>query len=132
VAFPAALAFGWVGTKLGAKRGILVGIAWYMLLTVLAARMTQAHEFYWLAAGVGLAQGGVQALSRSLYASLIPQEQAGEFFGFYNMLGKSAAILGPLLVVGVGTLTGSPRLGLLAVLVLFAVGGFLLWKVPRR
>ena len=132
IAFPAALAFCWVGNKFGAKRGILVGLAGYVLITIMASRMASAQEFYWLAAFVGLVQGGVQALSRSLYASLIPQAQAAEFFGFYNMLGKFAAVLGPLLVGWVGLLTGSPRLGLLAVLLLFGLGAWLLWKVPRR
>lgn len=132
VAFPAALGFGWLGNRLGAKRGILIGLAGYVVITVMAARMSQAEEFYLLAAAVGLVQGGVQALSRSLYASLIPAEQAAEFFGFYNMLGKFAAILGPLLVGWVGVLTGSPRAGLLAILLLFGVGAWLLWRVPSK
>ncbi|OQX13568.1 MAG: MFS transporter [Thiothrix lacustris] len=132
IAFPAALAFGWLGNRIGAKRGILVGLAGYVVITVMASQMTDAREFYLLAGAVGLVQGGVQALSRSLYASLIPQNQAAEFFGFYNMLGKFAAILGPLLVAWVGLLTNSPRLGLLAVLLLFGLGAWLLWKVPRQ
>lgn len=132
IAFPAALVFGWLGNKLGAKRGILIGLAGYVLITLLAVRMDSAQEFYLLAGAVGLVQGGVQALSRSLYASLIPQDQAAEFFGFYNMLGKFAAVLGPLLVGWVGVLTGSPRLGLLAVLILFGLGALLLWKVPEK
>lgn len=132
IAFPAALMFGWLGNRLGAKRGILIALAGYVLITLLAVRMQAAWEFYLLAGMVGLVQGGVQALSRSLYASLIPAEQAAEFFGFYNMLGKFAAVLGPLLVGWVGVLTGSPRLGLLAVLVLFALGALLLWRMPER
>ncbi len=132
IAFPAALVFGWIGNRIGAKRGILVGLAGYVVITLMASQMTDAREFYLLAGAVGLVQGGVQALSRSLYASLIPQDQAAEFFGFYNMLGKFAAILGPLLVAWVGALTDSPRTGLLAVLLLFGVGAWLLWKVPRR
>lgn len=132
IAFPAALAFGWVGNRMGAKRGILIGLAGYVMITLLAVQMDSAQEFYLLAGLVGLVQGGVQALSRSLYASLIPADQAAEFFGFYNMLGKFAAILGPLLVGWVGVLTGSPRLGLLAVLGLFGLGAWLLWRVPER
>ena len=130
IAFPAALVFGWLGNRWGAKRGILLGLAGYVVITLMAVRMDSVSQFYVLALSVGLVQGGVQALSRSLYASLIPQDQAAEFFGFYNMLGKFAAVLGPLLVGWVGVLTGSPRLGLLAVLLLFGVGAWLLWKVP--
>ncbi|MDQ6972965.1 MAG: MFS transporter, partial [Mariprofundaceae bacterium] len=78
----------------------------------------------------GLVMGGVQSLSRSLYATLIPQGQAGEFFGFYNMMGKFAAILGPLLMGLVSLATGSNRLSVLAVLLLFAAGGWMLMRVP--
>jgi UMF1 family MFS transporter len=131
IAFPAALVFGWLGNRWGAKRGILLGLAGYVVITAMATRMDSVSEFYLLALSVGLVQGGVQALSRSFYASLIPQDQAAEFFGFYNMLGKFAAVLGPLLVGWVGVLTGSPRLGLLAVLLLFGIGAWLLWKVPQ-
>jgi len=132
IAFPAALAFGWLGNRLGAKRAILAGLVGYVLITLMAVQMDNANDFYLLALSVGLVQGGVQALSRSLYASLIPPEQAAEFFGFYNMLGKFASILGPLLVGWGGVITGSPRLGLLAVLLLFGLGGALLWRVPQR
>jgi UMF1 family MFS transporter len=132
IAFPAALAFGWLGNRLGAKRAILTGLVGYVLITLMAVQMDNASDFYLLALSVGLVQGGVQALSRSLYASLIPAEQAAEFFGFYNMLGKFASVLGPLLVGWGGVITGSPRLGLLAVLLLFGLGGALLWRVPQR
>lgn len=130
VAFPAALVFGYLGNKLGAKNGILIGLAVYMVITLFASQMQSVQGFYALAICVGLVQGGVQALSRSLYASLIPADQAAKFFGFYNMLGKFAAVLGPLLVGWFGLLTGSSRLGLLAILILFVIGGFLLWRVP--
>ena len=82
-----------------------------------------------LAGTVGLVQGGVQSLSRSLYARLIPPRQAGEFFGFYNMLGRFAAVVGPLLVGVAGAVSGSPRIGILAVLALFVVGALLLAQV---
>jgi UMF1 family MFS transporter len=75
---------------------------------------------------VGLVQGGVQLLSRSYFARLVPKERAGEFFGFYNMLGEFAAIIGPLLVGTVSYLSGSPRLSILSVIILFAVGAFIL------
>ena len=91
--------------------------------------MREAHDFYWLAAVSGLVMGGVQSLSRSLFASLIPHGQAGEFFGFYNMMGKFAAILGPLLMGLVSLATGSNRLSVLAVLLLFVAGGAVLLRV---
>lgn len=129
VGFPAAIVFGSLGERLGAKRGILIGIGVYIGVTLWAAQMETASEFYALAATVGLVQGGVQALSRSLYARLIPVASATEFFGFYNMLGKFAAILGPTLVGFVGVATGSPRASILAVLVLFVGGALLLMRV---
>lgn len=130
VSFPAALAFGWLGNRVGAKSAILFGLAGYTLIISGAAFMRNVDDFYNLAMAVGLAQGGVQALSRSLYASLIPPERAAEFFGFYNMLGKFAAVVGPPMVGWVGLLTGSPRLGLLTILVLVLLGALLLWRVP--
>ena len=131
-AFPAALAFGWIGTKYSAKRGILIAIVGYALITIGASQMQTINGFYGLAFSVGLFQGGIQALSRSYFASLIPAEQAAKFFGFYNMLGKFAAVLGPALVGWAGLLTGSSRVGLLTLLILFVVGGLILWRVPER
>jgi len=129
IGFPAALVFGKLGERIGARRAILIGLAVYVSVCVLGYRMQHAWEFYLLAAIVGLVQGGVQALSRSLYARLIPADKAAEFFGFYNMLGKFAAFLGPLLMGGVGVVTGNPRLGILAIIILFVAGGALLFRV---
>ena len=91
--------------------------------------MESTWEFYLLATSIGLVQGGIQALSRSLYARLIPRDQAGEFFGFYNMLGKFAVVLGPLLMGWVGVLTGDTRMALLSVSLLFVLGAVLLYRV---
>ncbi len=129
VGFPAAIAFGWLGGKIGTRNGIFLGILAYILITAWASRMDSSAEFYGLAIFVGLAQGGIQSLSRSYYAKLIPADSAGEFFGFYNMLGKFAAVLGPLMVGWVGVLSGNPRTGLLSLLVLFVAGGILLMFV---
>lgn len=129
VGFPAALLFGWAGERLGAKRGILVGLAVYIGVTFWAYSMRRVEEFYALAVTVGLVQGGVQALSRSLFSRLIPPHQSAEFFGFYNMLGKFAAVIGPLLVGWVGMLTGDPRSGVLSLVILFVLGGGLLWRL---
>lgn len=129
VGFPAALVFGRLGERIGAKRGILVGLCVYLGITLYAAFLTTATGFFVMAGVVGLVQGGVQALSRSAYSLLVPPEHAGEFFGFYNMLGKFAAIVGPLLVGAASALTGSPRWSILTLIPLFLVGGALLTRV---
>ena len=129
VGFPAAIAFGRLGERIGARTGILIALAVYVAVTTWGAFMNQVWEFYVLAVVIGLVQGGVQSLSRSLYARLIPAGRSAEFFGFYNMLGKFAAVLGPILMGWVGVMTGSPRLGILSVLVLFVFGALLLLKV---
>jgi UMF1 family MFS transporter len=129
VGFPAALVFGRIGNRIGAKRAIWVALAVYVLVVVWAARMQQVWEFYALAVAIGLVQGGIQAMSRALYARLIPAEQAGRLFGLYNMMGKFAAVLGPFMVGWVAVLSDSPRIGMLSVLALFLVGGLLLARV---
>lgn len=129
VGFPAAIAFGRLGDRIGARAGILVALAVYMAVTAWGAFMSAVWEFYLLAVVIGLVQGGVQSLSRSLYARLIPPGRSAEFFGFYNMLGKFAAVLGPALMGWVGVLSGSPRIGILSVLALFVVGAALLLRV---
>jgi UMF1 family MFS transporter len=132
VGFPAAIVFGKLGEKLGAKTGIFIALAVYIGVSIWGYQMKRAQEFYVLAVVVGLVQGGVQALSRSLYAHLIPRDKAAEFFGFYNMLGKFAAIIGPSIMGIVGVLTGNPRLSILAIIVLFAGGGALLFLVKEE
>ncbi len=91
--------------------------------------MRDARDFWWLAGISGLVMGGVQSLSRSLYARLIPKDKAGEFFGFYNMMGKFAAILGPLMMAVVSLASGSNRLAVLSVVLLFVAGGAVLLRV---
>lgn len=129
VSFPAALVFGWIGTRYGARRGIYLGLAVYSGLTLWAWFMQTERDFYLMAATVGLVQGGVQSLSRSYFASLIPQDAAGQFFGFYNMLGKFAAVLGPLVVGVTAALTNNPRLALFTLLFFFIAGAILLSRV---
>lgn len=132
VGFPATLVFGRLGTRLGSKRAILLGIGVYVGITVWGYFMDSEAEFYALAVVVGLVQGGVQALSRSFYSRLIPPDAAGEFFGFYNMLGKFAAIVGPTLMGVVSLSTGSARLSILSVSLLLIGGGLLLTRVHER
>jgi len=131
VGFPSAIVFGRIGEKHGAKRGIYIAIGVYCLVTLGASVMSSAQQFYILALVIGLVQGGIQSLSRSYYATLIPAEKSGEFFGFYNMWGKFAAVLGPVMVGFTARITGSPGLSLLTLVILFAAGGFILSRVHR-
>lgn len=132
VGFPAAIVFGRLGERLGARTGIFIALGVYVAVTIYAWFMDSTAEFYGLAVAIGLVQGGIQSLSRSLYSRLIPPSRSGEFFGFYNMLGKFAAVLGPFLVGGVSLMTGDPRHGILSVLVLFIAGGALLYRVDEQ
>jgi len=131
IAFPSAIVFGHIGEKFGAKTGILIGIIVYCMLCAWSMFMKDAYDFYWLAGISGLVMGGIQSLSRSLYARLIPGAQAGEFFGFYNMMGKFAAVLGPFLMAAVSLGTGSNRLAVLSLIVLFIAGGLILSRVRQ-
>jgi UMF1 family MFS transporter len=132
VGFPAAILFGKLGEKLGTKNGILLGILIYGGVTIWGRFIDNPGEFYLLAVAIGLVQGGVQALSRSLYSRLIPSNKAAEFFGFYNMLGKFAAVIGPILMGLVGVLTGNPRHAILSILILFIGGGIMLYFVDEK
>jgi UMF1 family MFS transporter len=129
VGFPAALLFGKLGERAGPRRGIMVGIAVYVGVVLWGYRMESVWEFYVLAGTVGLVQGGVQSLSRSYYARLIPQDRPAQFFGFYNLMGRFAAVLGPLIMGGVSYATGNPRLSILAIIVLFVGGAAVLTRV---
>jgi UMF1 family MFS transporter len=131
VGFPAAIVFAKVASKIGTRRGIGIGLVVYVGVTIFGFFMTTAGEFYALAVVIGLVQGGVQALSRSYFSRLIPPEEAGEFFGFYNMLGKFAAVIGPTLMGVVGLVTGSPRVSILSLIILLVAGGYLLMRVPE-
>jgi MFS transporter, UMF1 family len=132
VAFPAAIAFGWIGERFGTRRGIYLGLAVYVGVTVWAWFMETEADFYLMAATVGLVQGGVQSLSRSYFARLIPADSAGQFFGFYNMLGKFAAVLGPLVVGVTAAVTGNPRLALFMLVFFFVAGAVLLSRVDEQ
>jgi len=129
IGFPATLAFGWLGQRIGARRALMGALWVYLLATIAAAFMSSSLEFYLLAGVLGLVQGGVQALSRSLFSHLIPPDKSGQYFGFLNMIGKAAAVLGPVLVGVVAATTDSPRLGILSVILLFGVGMLFLARV---
>lgn len=129
IGFPSAIAAGFLTSRFDARKLILACIGGYAIVTVLASHMTTSLHFYLLAVFIGLVQGGVQALSRSLFAQMIPEERAGEYFGFMNLIGRFAAIMGPFLVAQATLLTGNHRSALQSLLFLFGVGGFLLMKV---
>ncbi len=135
--FPAALGFGYFGKKFGARTGIYFALFVYFTVSVWGAFMQTAREFYILAVVIGLVQGGIQSLSRSMYARLIPERQSAQFFGFYNMMGKFAAILGPVLVGGVGLAVRAlgaeqdlaSRLSIASISVMFLIGAVFLARV---
>ena len=129
IGIPAGLAFNWFSSKITPKNAVLVAIFFYAIGTSLAYFMTTKLHFFMLAGMIGLFQGGIQAISRSLFARLVPKGKEGEFFGFYNMLGKFSAVLGPILLGAVTLMTGSVRIGLLSIVGLFIGGGLVLYRV---
>ena len=131
IGFPSTLFFAVYANKFGFKKILSIGISIYILVCFYSAYMTTAKEFYILAATIGLVQGGIQAISRSFFSNLIPAEKASEFFGFYNLVGKSAVVFGPALVAWVALFFGNPRFGILSLLLLFIPGLILLWFVPE-
>ncbi|MHC4375602.1 MAG: MFS transporter [Planctomycetota bacterium] len=129
VGVPFAVLFGRLAGSIGAKRGVGLGLAAYFLITLLAYRMQSEWEFFALAALVGMVQGGTQALSRSLFASMIPRQRSGEFFGLFGVMEKFAGIFGPLIFALVSQATGSSQSAILAIVPFFIVGGLLLRRV---
>ena len=133
VAFPSAIAYGRLAGRFGTKRMLLIAVFAYFCITLFAAFfLRSAAEFWVLAVCVGLFQGGIQALSRSEFGKLIPKENANEYYGFFDIFGKYATIMGTLLVSVFTQLTGSSSYGVLSVAVLFIVGFILLWKMPEK
>ena len=132
VGFPATLIFGMYADRIGYKRALSIGILIYIFVTIYGSMIDSATGFFILAGVIGLVQGGVQAISRSFFSNLIPQDRSAEFFGFYNLIGKSAVIVGPFLVSGVALLMSEPRYGILSLLILFIPGLILLWLVPEK
>jgi UMF1 family MFS transporter len=126
VGVPFTFLFGMLADGLGAKRAILLGLLVYTGISMLGYLMTSEAHFFLLAILIGMVQGGSQALSRSLFASLIPKARSGEFFGFFAIAEKFAGILGPACFAAVIAVTGSSRSAILSVIVFFLVGGGLL------
>ncbi len=129
VGIPCALLFGRLARAIGAKRAVLGGVAAYALISIAAVAVRTELHFVALAIAVGTVQGGTQALSRSLFASLVPARRSSEFFALFAVLEKFAGLLGPALFGLVVGLAPDPRYGLLAILPMFAIGGYLLFGV---
>ena len=129
VGFPATLLFGFLAHRFGMKRAIYAGVTVYIVVVCWAVFLKDVRQFYAMSITIGMVQGGVQSISRSLYAALIPKELSGEFFGFYNMLTKFAHVLGPVLIGITLFLSDDPKFILIAVLPMFVLGAFLLMRV---
>lgn len=140
VGFPSAIAFGYLGGRIGTKRSIYITIAVYLCVTIYASFITRASEFYVLAIVIGMVQGGIQALSRSLYARMIPVDKSGEYFGFYNLIGKFSVVAGPVFIGVTALLVRSmgyssdlaSRVSITSIAVLFLAGAVLLSFVDEK
>jgi len=132
VGIPFSLLFGKFSGKIGTKRAIMLGLGWYALITIAAYFMRAPWQFWVLALMVGMVQGGTQALSRSLFGLMAPKARSAEFFGLYDISSKFAGIVGPALFALVGQLTGSSRLGIVALIVFFIGGIVLLTRVDEK
>jgi len=126
VGIPCSFLFGMVAGRIGAKRALFLGLLAYAVISVLGYYMKTAAHFYALAGLVGMVQGGTQALSRSVFASMVPHHKSGEFFGFFSVFEKFAGIFGPLIFAGTIAATGSSRNAILSVIAFFAVGAAIL------
>ncbi|MBN8537690.1 MAG: MFS transporter [Deltaproteobacteria bacterium] len=129
IGFPCTYLFGYFAKKWGCRLPILICIGIYCLAIIFATQMKTPIHFYLLAIIIGMAQGGIQSLSRSMFSKMIPKEKSGEYFGFMNLIGKFASVLGPFIVALTVLFTGKSELGLLGLVVLFGLGAFLLIKV---
>lgn len=129
VGFPATLVYGWLAQRVGNVVMIMVGICGYIVICLWGAMIETLSSFYLLATLIALLQGGLQAQSRAFFASLIPHQHSAQFFGLYNLLGRFAVVIGPLLVGLVGLYSGGLRMGIASVSLLLIAG---LWVFYRK
>ncbi len=132
IAFPTTLLWSKFAYKFGDKNTILSTISLYLVVIAYSVFLSNAIEFYILASMVGAIQGGIQSISRSYYATLIPQDESGEYFGFYNMFGRAGAFMGPALVAIFVTVFQDTRFGLIPIAGLFIMGAIILLKVQSN
>ena len=130
VAAPFAIIYGDY-QKFTGKKMLYVGIFVYIIVCIYAFFMKTETDFWILAMLVATSQGGIQALSRSYFAKLVPKEKTNEFFGFYNIFGKFASVMGPLLLAATAQMTGNTANGVFSLVFLFIIGGIILKFVPE-
>lgn len=131
VAFPFALLYGSLAKKYSTRALIIVGITTYVIACIAAFFISELWHIFILGIMIGSAQGGIQALSRSYYGKIIPKERSNEFFGFYNIFGKFAAIIGPFLMALTTTMTGDARYSILSIIPLFIIGLIVFLMLPK-
>lgn len=132
VAAPFAVLFGKLASQFGRKRMLYIAIIVYTFVCIFALFLDTILEFWFLAILVGTVQGGIQAISRSFFASMVPKEKSNEFFGFYNIFGKFASVLGPVLLGITTQLTGSSTYGVFSIIILFIIGFIVLLFVKEE
>ncbi|HKW14590.1 MAG TPA: MFS transporter [Candidatus Krumholzibacteria bacterium] len=132
VGFPASIWFGRIGERFGARTGIFIAIGTYIGICLWGYRLAHIWEFYALATAIGLVQGGINSLSRSLFSRLTPHDRSAQFFGFYNTVGRFSAVVGPVLMGLVARQTDNPRLSMLALTSLFIAGALFLARVREE
>ncbi|MGV3464228.1 MAG: MFS transporter [Heyndrickxia sp.] len=132
VAAPFAILYGKLAEKFSGKAMLFVGIIVYMIVCTYAYFLKTTLDFWILAMLVASSQGGIQALSRAYFAKLVPKKNANEFFGFYNIFGNFASIMGPLLVGITAQITGKSNSGVFSLIILFIIGAIILMKVPNE
>lgn len=132
VAIPFSLLFGWLGKKIGTKKGIQISIAVYAIIAIGGYFMYQEIHFWILGFAVAMVQGGSQALSRSLFGRMVPKSKSAEFYSFFSVSEKVAGTVGPLLFGVVSTIMGGSRLSIASLIVFFIAGGLLLTRVDEN
>ncbi|MCH4886798.1 MFS transporter [Acidaminobacter sp. JC074] len=130
IAFPCAILYGILAKKYSSKRMLIIGMVTYIIATIYAFNMNSITDVFILGAMIGSAQGGMQALSRSYFAKLVPKKQSNEFFGFYNINGKFATVLGPFMMSLTADITGNGRYSILAIIPLFIIGLIVFLRLP--
>lgn len=131
IAFPCAILYGNLAKRFSARTMIIVGIITYIFSCIAGFFIQSVSHIFILGAMIGSAQGGIQALSRSYYAKIVPKEKSNEFFGFYNIFGKFSAIIGPTIMAITTQVTGNARMSVLSIIPLFIVGFIVILQLPK-